>query len=161
MPASIEQFQNNPLLFPFFFVGIWVSVCFVISRMGWHSFATRYPVQNRPAGTAYNSPSSWFGNIFASYRNVVRVVFTETGIYFYAMFLFRAFHPPFLVPWTSVKRIERKAGLFGPRLRMDIEDASGEIHVLLSPKVERDLFAFTTLPNPLLQQRAATPADSL
>ena len=158
MPASIEQLQNYPLLFPLFFVGLWVGVGFVISRMGWHSFATRYLARSQPVGTAYRSPSSWFGVIFASYRNVVRVTFTEAGVYFSVMFLFRAFHPPFLVPWSSVKRVEKKVGLFVTRFRMDIEDASGEIHVLLPLKAERDLFAFTKLPNPSLQQSAASGA---
>jgi hypothetical protein len=110
--------------------------------MGWHAFATRYPMQARPSGTAYNSPSSWFGIIFACYRNVVRVVFTDAGVYFYAMFLFRAFHPPFLVPWQSVKGVEKMDGFFGPRFRLDIEDAAGEIHVLLSRKVENELHRY-------------------
>jgi hypothetical protein len=91
---------------------------------------------------AYNSPSSWFGIIFACYRNVVRVVFTDAGVYFYAMFLFRAFHPPFLVPWQSVKRVEKKEGFFGHRYRLDIEDAAGEIHVRLPGKAGHDLFKY-------------------
>jgi hypothetical protein len=152
MRASIEQIQIYPVLFPLFFAGMWICVGFVISRLGWHLFATRYPAPSRPVGTAYSSPSSWFGTIFASYRNVVRVLFTEAGVYFSVMFLFRVFHPPFLVPWASVKRIEKKAGLFVTRFRMDIEDACGEIHVLLPAKAERDLFTFTKLPNPALQR---------
>jgi hypothetical protein len=138
----MEHLQTSPLLFAFFFVVLWVCVSFVISRMGWHSFAERYPAQNKPMGAAYNSPSSWFATIFASYRNVVRVVFTEAGIYFSVMFPFRAFHPPFLVPWASVKRVERKDGVFVSRLRIDIEDNCGEIHVMLPIKVERDFYTY-------------------
>jgi len=155
MPASIEQLRDFPLLFPLFFAGLWVCVGFVISRMGWHAFATSYPARSRPSGTAYRSPSSWFGTLFASYRNVVRVVFTEAGVHFSVMFLFRAFHPPFLVPWSSVKRVEKKAGFFVTRFRMDIEEASGEIHVLLPLKAERDVFAFARLPDPLPERRPA------
>jgi hypothetical protein len=129
-------------VFPFFFVGMWVSVSFLISRMGWNSFAVRYPVETRPTGSAYNSPSTWFGFSLAHYGNVVRVVFTEVGVYFYAFFLFRAFHRPFLVPWESVRRVERKRILFWSRYRLDIEDAAGEIHVILPLSIEHDLLRY-------------------
>ena len=140
MPPSQPHPEEFWPFFPIFFVGMWVLVCFIISHMGWRSFSARYAMQTRPPGRVYASPSSWFGSIFASYRNVVRVVFTDAGIYFYAMFLFRAFHPPFLVPWASVRRVEKKDGFFCQRYRVDIEDAAGEIHVLLPTKVEDDLF---------------------
>ena len=139
MSSGTQELQGFWLFFPVVFICLWLCVSFFISRMGWHSFATRYPARIRPGGTVYNSPASWFGIIFASYRNVIRVIFTDTGVYFYAMFLFRAFHPPFLVPWHSVKCVEKKKGLFGPRYRLDIKDAAGEIHVLLPEKVEHDL----------------------
>jgi hypothetical protein len=129
-------------LIPLFFLGMWTLVVFVVSHMGWRSFSNRYPAQSQPPGQAYSSPSSWFGSIFASYRNVVRVVFTEAGVYFYTMFLFRAFHPPFLVPWASIRRVEKKNGLWGQRYRLDVEDAAGEIHVLLPTTVEADLFRY-------------------
>src|SRR6266404_3585283 len=125
--------------FPLFFVGMWVFVSFVISRMGWNAFAERYPAETRPTGTAYSSPSTWFGIFLARYGNVVRVVFTDAGVYFYALFLFRAFHRPFLVPWESVKRVERKKIFLWSRYRLDIEDAAGEIHVILPLSIEHDL----------------------
>ncbi len=125
--------------FPVFFVGMWLFVSFIISQTGWRSFSNRYPVRTRPPGRVYVSPSSRFGNIFASYRNVIRVVFTDAGVYFYVSFLFRAFHPPFLVPWASVRRVEKQDGIFCKRYRLDIEDAVGEMHVLLPKKIEDDL----------------------
>jgi hypothetical protein len=126
-------------LFPLFFVGLWVVVCFFISQMGWRAFSNRYPMQSRPAGRAYLSPTIRFGNIFASYRNAAGVIFTDAGVYFYVMFLFRAFHPPFLVPWESVRSVQKKEGFFGRRYRLEIKDAAGEIHVLLPKRIEEDL----------------------
>jgi hypothetical protein len=142
MPPSSSHPVDFWPFFPFVFIGMWILVSFIISHMGWRSFSSRYPAASRPAGRVYSSPSSWFGTIFASYRNVVRVVFTNAGIYFYAMFLFRAFHPPFLVPWASVRRVEKKDGFFLRGYRLDIEDPVGEIHVLLPKKVEDDLFRY-------------------
>jgi hypothetical protein len=136
-----SQSQTNELwpLLPVFFIGLWVFVSFTISRMGWNSFAERYPALTRPRGMAYRSPSTWFGSIFARYGNVVHVIFTDAGVYFYTSFLFRAFHPPFLVPWESVKRVEKKRVLFWSRYRIDIQDSSGEIHVILPVSVENVL----------------------
>jgi hypothetical protein len=138
-PSPAEEFWP---FFPVFFAGLWVLVCFIISHMGWRSFSARYAMPARPSGRIYTSPSSRFGNILASYRNVVRVVFTDEGIYFCAMFLFRAFHPPFLVPWESVRRVEKKDGWFFKGYRLDIENAAGEIQVWLPKKVENDLFRY-------------------
>jgi hypothetical protein len=130
------------LLFPLFFVGLSLLISSNLSRTGWRSFASRYPARSRPSGTSYASPLSWFGSSGPVYRNVVRVIFTEAGISFRAAFSFRAFHPPFLVPWASVRRIEKKDGGWRKRYQLDIQDAVGEIHVLLPAKAEHDLFRY-------------------
>ncbi len=135
-------------LFLLFFAGMWVFVGFTISRAGWSSFAARYPASTRPTGKTYVSPNTRFGNYVARYSNVVRVTFTDAGVYFQVLFLFRAFHPPFLVPWTSVKRIEKKKVLFWTRYQMDIDDEPGQIHVILPASIEHDLpkYANSTFP---------------
>ena len=125
-------------VFPFFFAGLWLLVSLIVSRRGWRSFAMRYPAPTRPAGNAYNSPSSTFG-VSGHYRNVVRVVFAGAGVYFYVTFMFRAFHPPFLVPWESVKCIERKKGFFGSSYALEIEDAAGKVQLHLPRRIEPDL----------------------
>jgi hypothetical protein len=139
MASSQSQTTELWPLFPVFFIGVWMFVSFIISRMGWSSFAERYPALTRPRGMAYRSPSTWFGSFFARYGNVVHVMFTEAGIYFYTSFLFRAFHSPFLVPWESVKHVEKKRVLFWSRYRIDIQDSGGEIHVILPVGVENAL----------------------
>jgi hypothetical protein len=136
------QSQDLWLIFPFFFVGMWLVVSASISRDGWRSFAERYPASNRPAGQSYVSPRTRFAGFYARYGNVVRVIFTDDGVYFSVLFLFRAFHSPFLVPWRSVARVERERGFFGDRYRLDIEDAAGEIHVILPLSIEHDLSRF-------------------
>lgn len=135
---SLPQTQHLWPLFPFFFVGMWLIVGASISRDGWRSFAERYPANNRPTGHTYVSPRTRFGGFYARYNNVVRVIFTEDGVYFSTFFLFRPFHPPFLVPWQSVVRAERERGFFGNRYRLDVEDDAGEIHVTLPLSIEHD-----------------------
>lgn len=142
MASSAPQAHDFWPFFPLLFVSGWIAVSFIISHTGWRSFSSRYPARSRPPGRVYTSPLSWFGSIFISYRNVVRIVFTDTGIYLYALFLFRAFHPPFLVPWASVRRVVKRDGFLFRGYQLDIEDAAGEIHVLLPRKVEDELFRY-------------------
>jgi len=129
---------QEPLQFILFFTGIWFFVSFNISYMGWRAFAKRYPAPIRPAGTVYTSPATRFGNFFARYGNVIQIIFAETGVYFYVVFLFRPFHPPFLLPWGSVKNIEKKTLLFWSRYQMNVEDLAGKIRVALPVRIEHD-----------------------
>ena len=126
------------VVFPFFFAAIWLLVGFISSRQGWRSFANRYGHPTRPAGTAYSSPQSLFGAL-ARYNGVVRVIFTDAGLYCYVMILFRAFHPPFLLPWPSVKRVEKKDSFFGSYYWLEIEDPAGNFRMRLPAKIEPDL----------------------
>jgi hypothetical protein len=137
-------------LFLIFLVCMWLFVGFAISRGGWNSFAIRYPASTRPTGKTYVSSNTRFSNYVARYNNVVRVTFTDAGVYFHVLFLFRAFHPPFLVPWDKVKRIEKRKVLFWTRYQMDIDDVPGQIHVILPPSIEHDLpkYANSTFPTP-------------
>jgi len=139
---SLPQTQGLWPLFPFFFLGMWLVVSASISRDGWRSFAERYPANNRPTGHAHVSPRTRFAGFYARYGNAVRVILTEDGVYFSVLFLFRPFHPPFLVPWDSVKRVEKKRVFLFDRYHLDIEDAAGEIHVTLPLSVEHDLFRY-------------------
>jgi hypothetical protein len=55
------------------------------------------------------------------------------------IFWFRPFHPPFLLPWESVKRIEKVHGVFSNHYLLEIEDAVARVQLELPEKVEHDL----------------------
>ncbi len=126
---------------PVVFVGMWLLVTFIISRVGWSSFAARYPAPSRPPGTAHNCPVVTFRG-WARYKNGVRIIFTDAGVYFFPLFFFRLFHPPFLVPWAGVKGLERKEGFFGSQVWLNIEDPIGKISLRLSQNAESDLLKY-------------------
>lgn len=93
--------------FPFFLVGMWLFVSWIIARGGWCRFAAAYGTKTRPAGRSVSIPGVTFGPPGgARYNSVVRAVLTEDGLYLYPWILFRAFHPPFLLPWSSIDRME-------------------------------------------------------
>src|SRR5262245_48788955 len=94
-------------------VALWVGISYGISRMGWHGFALRYAAPPDVAASKYFTRAARFTSPFAMYRNVVRVAFLPQGIHFSTLFLFRAGHDPFIVPWTSVVRTAQRRGLIG------------------------------------------------
>ncbi|QIF05489.1 hypothetical protein [Roseimicrobium sp. ORNL1] len=103
MPATDDLPWD--LCFPMTAVSGWLVVWFLVSPR-WKAFARAYPVAHRPPGKSYKAPAARFGDTMASYKNVVRVVFAEEGLYLHMRFLYRPFHPPFLLPWERVRRVE-------------------------------------------------------
>lgn len=125
------------------FAFVWCTVSFIISRFGWRRFAARYRATERPEGCAYNVAFFSFGSLHTSYRNAARVIFTHRGIYFRMLFLFRPFHPPFLVPWSSVTSVHPLLGLMNSNYyEITIDDQVGKIRLHVHKKVEKDLIAY-------------------
>jgi hypothetical protein len=145
MSSSFQQFMRESPYFPLcggaLFVAFAVLIIFMVSRAsgGWHAFASRYPAPaEKPAGKLYDCGFSSFGLLGSHYASGgVRITFSDRGLYF--QMRFPLFHRPFLLPWQSVKRIEKKAGLLGEKYHVDIEDAVGEIHFSLPGDAENDL----------------------
>jgi hypothetical protein len=142
MQASQDLSPLTPILGGFVFIAIWILVSFLISRAGWHAFAIRYPARRRPVGKAHASPFTSFGLLRSRYSWAIKVVLSDSGVCFLPSLLFRAFHSPFLVPWASVKRVEKRNGFLRPRYHLDVEDPAGEIHVTLPSKVEHELLRY-------------------
>ncbi len=123
-------------------VFVYVFVGFMVSTIpgGWGSFAKRYPAKTRSAGNSYTVLGCWFGGYSGDRGGKgVRVIFTDTGIYFYRTFFCRAGCSPFLLPWESVKRIEKGQRTYGNFYLMEIEDAVGNLRLDLPEKIEQGL----------------------
>ena len=142
--SFLDRFEDEhallcAVLFGLLFVSVWVLTSLLSSRKGWRAFASRYAAGKRPAGAVWGSRVASFGG--SRYTNCAKVIFCEAGLYFFISLLVRAYHSPFMVPWASVKRIERRTGLF-PECLLDIEDAAGEIQVILPKKAEHELLKY-------------------
>jgi hypothetical protein len=124
------------------FGGVFLSVIFSFAETqatgGWGSFAKRYPAKIRPAGNAYRVSYWRICNVNDAGR-CLRVIFTDSGIYFYMTFFRRLAHPPFLLPWESVRHIKKGHGLLGEYYILEVKDAAGAFSLDLPKKVEHDL----------------------
>jgi hypothetical protein len=126
------------IIFGGVFLFVLISLADAQAKGGWGSFAKRYPAQTRPDGKSYSVPSWTYCNVHWNARGL-RVIFTETGIYFYMTLYRRLAHPPFLLPWESVKCIKKEHGFLGEYSILEIEDAVGGLRLDLSKEIEREL----------------------
>jgi hypothetical protein len=123
------------------FIVVWLVSNFITSGFGWASFARKYRARVRPAGRSYRVLWASFGFFSPSYRHVLRVIFTEEGVYFYVLFLFRPFHAPFLLPWESIRGVEEERNLFRRQeYRLEVADGAGKIEFLVLEKAGQELF---------------------
>jgi hypothetical protein len=136
MPDGAQMPWLVPVVFGGLFVALWLGVSFGIAGSGWRAFARRYPTTVVPPGPVYTAWSASFRSILAGYRNAVRVAFLPEGIYFSVLFLFRAGHEPFLLPWASVTRAGLRKVFVATCYELEINDAAGSIRLRLPPKAE-------------------------
>jgi len=126
------------IIFGGVFMFVLISLADAQAKGGWSSFAKRYPARTRPAGSVYSVPSWKYCNVHWNARGL-RIIFTDTGIYFFKIFPSSLAHPPFLLPWESVKRVGKEHGFFGDFLILEIEDAAGRLRLDLSEEIEHEL----------------------
>jgi hypothetical protein len=89
--------------FPFFFVGMWVLVTFIISRVGWSKLADNYEMIEPFTGQRVGIISASINN--ANYNNSIILKYNEAGLYLKPIILFRLFHKPILIPWKEIKEV--------------------------------------------------------
>ena len=97
------------LAFPVFFVCMWFLVLFILSRAsGWHRLAARFETPAPPEGEAISWASCRLGA--TSFRNAMNFVLAREGLYLRPSWLFQAFCPGLLIPWSEVyvRDAERK-----------------------------------------------------
>lgn len=125
-------------------LGAVMAIVMPQARGGWNSFAKRYRAKHRPPGGGHDVISGWILK-FHSSGNGLQVIFSDDGIYLYKKFPFRIGSPPLLVPWKSVKSVQKGQGLFGEYYIVEIEDPAGSFLLNLPKTIENDLSKYYQL----------------
>jgi len=96
------------LLFPVLFIGMFILIAYIVSRTGWVRLVEKYKAVEGFQGERVGfliSASVNSGN----YNNMIILKYNYEGIYLKTGIIFRAFHPPVLIPWSEIKEVrERK-----------------------------------------------------
>jgi hypothetical protein len=92
-----------PLVFPMYFVSIWLVVGMSVSRIGgWWSLAKVYRTQDEFHGDTWRWQSGQM-RYCTNYNRALTIGSSAQGLYLSSMFLVRFMHPPLLVPWSEIK----------------------------------------------------------
>jgi hypothetical protein len=101
-----------PILFPIFFIGIWVLVCLLLSGVGgWGTWARHYAAQDPFRATKLRFRSGQTGN-HVNYRSCLTFGADREVLYLAVLPLFRVGHPPLRIPWSDVCARESRGWVF-------------------------------------------------
>lgn len=107
--------------FPFFFAAIWLAVTWFVSLGGWNRLSKHFQLSaadGEAPTTSFGMQSARLRNVGSigpgmNYRGALTIGCQPAGLRLSVMFLFRFNHPPLLIPWSAIGRIEQKSALFG------------------------------------------------
>jgi hypothetical protein len=109
------QSSSSPyfsLLFPIFFISIWVVISVSISYVGgWHSLAQQF----RNDGPVYGERYRWQAagmRWTARYNGCLTISADIHGLHLATNILFRIAHPPLSIPWTQITLVRRRIFFF-------------------------------------------------
>jgi len=131
--------QNFPVVFPFFFVGMWIIAGYWVAlTSGWRLLAKRFRLQGIFTGRKWTMQSArmrWF----SQYNNVLTVGADTAGLFMAPLFLFRAGHPPLFVPWSEITSVRETRFLFIKFVEMrlgQVEEIPFRIRASLAAKIQ-------------------------
>lgn len=162
----MHETQPLPLwvipLFPLFFIGMWMFVLTLLASLGgWRALARLYPA---PDGAPQDAAHTFgmtsidlrrgFLPMPVSYSGCITIAITPAGLHLRVMAFFRFRHPPLLIPWTHLGRLEPGRTLFGRTLAIHPQDTGVRLRMLARPgeavaEVARQLAARRGEPAPV------------
>lgn len=95
---------------PFLFIGMWILITFIVSKMGWADLVANYQSDAVFTGNRVGIISASINK--TNYNNALILKYNEEGIYLKPILIFRLFHKPVLIPWKEIKEVRDKKILF-------------------------------------------------
>ncbi|MDJ1506675.1 hypothetical protein [Xanthocytophaga agilis] len=110
------------LVFPVFFVSIFVGVIFLISQFGWARLASSYRNDSPFEGKHIGIITARINRV--NYKNCLSLKCNEEGLYMRPILFFRLFHPPVLIPWKDIVDVKEKKILFFTTKKLTVGEPS-------------------------------------
>lgn len=87
-------------------VGMWVLAAYLVAAFGWQRLAGNFRALRRPPGPGYRLAYLGLDAMQYSGAGIVRATVGAEGLGLRVLFLFRAGHPPLLLPWAALGPVE-------------------------------------------------------
>lgn len=111
MPESLQlPLSIAGLFFPVIFIAFWCFVLGLISKFGgWGQLASRYSYDGSFLGGWKRFQWGQIGGL-TQYKSSLWVGVAADGLYLKTgpLFLFRPYHPPLRIPWTSITAVQSR-----------------------------------------------------
>jgi hypothetical protein len=154
--------QNNLSLlmipaFAVFFVTLWLLICRLLAHLsGWSALARDFPGPSEaPAPQFLLQAGSMNG---CRYRGCLNVGISPHGMSLSLFFLFRAGHPPLLIPWTNLSPFQPENALWTTVYATTITGAGRDIRLTLHNRRLADALNGTIAQARTLRAGAGEPA---
>jgi hypothetical protein len=98
-------------IFPLIILVFFPAIIFLISRFGWAKLSMRFRHHGAFDGTRIGTISAAVNT--ANYKNSIVMKYNDEGLYLKAIFIFRLFHPPLLIPWSEIREVHELDARFG------------------------------------------------
>jgi hypothetical protein len=101
----MDPFQLSPIGFPLF----WIAMLFVLAQTGgWAELSEKYRCDHSFSGSCSGWQWAKIGSV--NYKECLWIGISLEGLYIKTgpLFMFRAFHPPLLIPWSAIKSADER-----------------------------------------------------
>lgn len=128
-----ESESTLPFLtfFPIFFPVFWLTVLFLLSRIGgWGRLAEKYKCDDTATINWHGFCSGMVGAV--RYRSCLWIGTGVEGLYLKTgpLFLYRAFHQPLRIPWSAVESLSEKKVLWLRYMEVKLTGSTVKVSLL-------------------------------
>src|SRR5262245_43155522 len=106
---------------------------------GWRALARKYPLPPHSPTRTFLCRQARLGYTGPHYGAMIRIGFSERGVFVRPIFVVMLFHPAFFVPWSEVSSQKSNHWFYREELELVLGGASEGLHVLLSSDVAGEL----------------------
>ena len=112
--------RHFAVVFPIYFVLLWLAITALISYTGgWRTLSKTFRARGPFKGPTWHFQSGRMRGL-SGYNNCLTVGASSDGFYLGVMFFLRFMHPPLFIPWSEVSIRTKRIWIFGERVTLTL-----------------------------------------
>lgn len=127
------------VVFPIVWYAIASFAMFVLSFGGWRALGEKYRFEGEIPEPNYRFVTVWT-SILGRYNRGMHISLTPRGLIVRPFILFRAAHPPLLLPWDMLKSARQQTLLFFSFAELKFDDGQRNIEIHAPLEILKDTY---------------------